>query len=151
MVVVLVLAEPQDFTVLVEVCDGGALTAWPCPAGAAGFPSSLLGPRCSCRLAPQHRARPLPLLQVHMHYVFLYLVSAACKLHILMLIFTHFSVLLSTCDPFSKLFTQLSAWHSRKFHIQTELKLPKHFCFKSIHSSITHSKDCYQTNSLCRS
>ncbi len=66
-VVVLVLAEPQDFAVLVEVWDGGALTAWPCPAGAAGFPSSLLGSRRSCRLAPQHRARPLPLLQVHMH------------------------------------------------------------------------------------
>lgn len=74
MVAVLVLAEPQDFAVLVEVWDGGAVTAWPCPAGAAGFPSTLLGSRRSCRLAPQHRARPLPLLQVHMHSLYVYIV-----------------------------------------------------------------------------
>lgn len=63
-VAVLVLAEPEDLAILVEVWDGGALTAWSCSAGAAGFPSTLLGSRCSCCLASQHCARPLPLLQV---------------------------------------------------------------------------------------
>lgn len=120
------LAEPQDFAVLVEVWDGGVLTAWPCPAGAAGFPSSLLGSRCSCRLAPQHRARPLPLLQVNMDFLYVCIVCLQlvnCIIFFYFLVLISFYTFLNTFQNSSHSSSyQLSAWHSRKFHIQNVKK-----------------------------
>lgn len=58
------LAEPENAALLVEVWSGGGAAARPGPAGAPRFPTSLLGAGRPCRLAPQHRTRPLPLLQV---------------------------------------------------------------------------------------
>ncbi len=61
-VAVLVLAEPADLAVLVEVWPSGAAASWSGPAGAAGLPSNALDPRCSCCVAPQHHTSPLPFL-----------------------------------------------------------------------------------------
>lgn len=63
-VAVLVLAEPEDAAVLVEVRPGGAAAAWSGPAGAAGLPPTALGPGCSRCVAPQHHPSALPFLQV---------------------------------------------------------------------------------------
>lgn len=52
MVAVLVLAEPADAPVLVEVWPGGAAAARPDPPGADGLPPAALGLRRSRRLAP---------------------------------------------------------------------------------------------------
>lgn len=65
-VAVLVLAEPANLAVLVEVWYGGAFTARSRPAGAAGFPSTPLGSGRSCCLASQHRTCPFSLLQVQL-------------------------------------------------------------------------------------
>ena len=58
------LAEPADPTLLVEVWCGGTVAPWPGTPGAAGLPPAALGSGCPRRLAPQHRARSLPVLQV---------------------------------------------------------------------------------------
>lgn len=63
-VVMLVLAESADATVLVEVRAGGAAAPRPGAAGAVGLSPALLGLRRSCCVAPQHRASAFPFLQV---------------------------------------------------------------------------------------
>lgn len=63
-VALLVLAEPADAPVLVEVRPGGAAASRPGPPGADGLPPAALGLRRSRSLAPQHRPGALPFLQV---------------------------------------------------------------------------------------
>lgn len=64
MVAVLVLAEPADPAILVEVRPGGDAASRSGSAGAAGLPPDALDPRCSRCVAPEHHTSPLPLLQV---------------------------------------------------------------------------------------
>ena len=63
-VAVLVLAEPGDVAILVEMWAGGAAASWSGLAGAAWLPPDALDPRRSCCVAPQHRPGPFPFLQV---------------------------------------------------------------------------------------
>jgi len=70
-VAVLVLAEPSNPSVLVEVRPGGAAASRPGPVGAAGLPPAALGPRCSRCLAPQHHPSALPFLQVCRTFCFI--------------------------------------------------------------------------------
>lgn len=69
-VAVLVLAEPADTPLLVEVWRGGGAAPWPGPAGAARLPATVLGPGCPCSLAPQHCACAFPLLQARIPLVY---------------------------------------------------------------------------------
>lgn len=69
MVARLVLAEPQDVAVLVEVRRGGGAAARPGAARAARLPTAPLGAGRSRRLAPGHCPCPLPVLQVHALHV----------------------------------------------------------------------------------
>lgn len=63
-VAVLVLAEPGDLAILVEMWPGGAAASWSGLARAARLPPSAVDPRRSCRVAPQHHTGPFPFLQV---------------------------------------------------------------------------------------
>lgn len=64
LVAVLVLAEPTDIALLVEVWPGGADASRSGPAGAARLPPVSLGLGRSRCLAPQYHPRALPFLQV---------------------------------------------------------------------------------------
>lgn len=63
-VAMLVLAEPGDLAILVEMWPGGAAASWSGLAGAAWLPPNALDPRRSCCVAPQHHTSPFPFLQV---------------------------------------------------------------------------------------
>lgn len=66
MVARLVLAEPENVAILVEVWHCGGAAAWPGAVRATRLSADLLGAGRSRRLAPWHRPCPLPLLQVLM-------------------------------------------------------------------------------------